>query len=126
MNVAELCLYEAINVCKAGTKLSLIGKTIEKIAKDYDMAVVRQFCGHGVGKDLHEDPQILHFSHESNKLMHENMIFTIEPIITESSNANIITHDDRWTVATEDGSRTAQYEHTIWIQKNKAEILTQI
>lgn len=53
-------------------------------------------------------------------------IFTIEPIVTESANANIVAYDDRWTVATEDHSRTAQYEHTIWIRKDDAVILTQI
>lgn len=126
MNVAELCLYEAIKICKAGERISLIGKTIEKVAKQYDMAVVRQFCGHGVGKDLHENPIILHYDHNSDEVMQENMVFTIEPILVESSNANTVSYDDNWTVATEDNSRTAQYEHTIWIQKDRAVILTEI
>ena len=106
--------------------MSLIGRTIESVARDYDMAVVRQFCGHGVGRDLHENPQILHYDHESDSEMQENMVFTIEPIISESGNGNIISFDDHWTVASEDGARTAQYEHTIWIQKDKAVILTAI
>lgn len=58
--------------------------------------------------------------------MQENMVITIEPIITESTNASIVQYDDKWTIATEDNSRTAQYEHTIWVQKDKAVILTEI
>ena len=126
MNVAQLCLYEAIKVCKAGERISLIGKTIEKVAQDYEMTVIREFCGHGVGKDLHENPQILHYDHYSDEIMQENMVFTIEPIIVESINANIVSFDDNWTIATEDNSRTAQYEHTIWVRKNDAVILTEI
>lgn len=126
MNVAELCLYEAIKVCRAGEKISRIGHVIETIAKEYEMGVVREFCGHGVGRDLHENPQILHYSHRSNEVMEEGMVFTIEPILVESCNANILTNDDQWTVSTEDNSRAAQFEHTIWIRKDDAVILTSL
>lgn len=124
LNVAELCLYEAIKICRAGERIARIGHVIETIAKEYDMAVVRDYCGHGVGRDLHEDPQILHYTHDSSLEMQEDMVFTIEPIIIESANANIVTHHDRWTVSTEDDSRAAQFEHTLWIRKNDAAILT--
>ena len=127
MNVSELCLYEAIRVCKIGTKLSQIGEIIEQIAKDYEMDVIPEFCGHGVGQDLHEAPSILHYKNsESEQLIRENMIFTIEPIITESKESDLIFYDDGWTVGTRDLSRTAQYEHTIWIHKSGPIILTQI
>lgn len=56
--------------------------------------------------------------------MQENMVFTIEPIITESSNPSIVAYEDKWTIATEDNARTAQYEHTIWVQKESAVVLT--
>ena len=82
MNIAQLCLYEAIKVCKSGQKISLIGKTIEKIAASYSMSVVREFCGHGVGHVLHENPLILHYNHSSDEVMNTNMVFTIEPIIS--------------------------------------------
>lgn len=88
------------------------------------MGVIREFCGHGVGTELHENPQILHYDHESNQVMEENSVITIEPIITETPNANIIQFADRWTVSTEDNTRAAQFEHTIWIQKERAVILT--
>lgn len=124
MSVAELCLLEAIKVCKAGEKISLIGKTIERVAKSYKMAVIREFCGHGVGEDLHQNPLILHYDHPSDEVMLENMVFTIEPIITESSNPSIVAYEDNWTISTEDNARTAQYEHTIWVKKETAVVLT--
>lgn len=125
MNVAELCLYEAIKICRDGQLISTIGKTIENIARKYEMDVVREFCGHGVGQDLHENPQILHYGHESNEMMVENMVFTIEPIILETP-GNVVIFDDGWTVASENDCRSAQFEHTIWIRKQDAVILTEI
>nr|XP_027203002.1 methionine aminopeptidase 1D, mitochondrial-like [Dermatophagoides pteronyssinus] len=125
MNVAELCLYEAIKICRSGQRISAIGKTIENIVRKYEMNVVKEFCGHGVGKDLHENPQILHYDNNSEEIMIENMIFTIEPIILETS-ANVVMFDDGWTVASENDCRSAQFEHTIWIRKHDSVILTEI
>lgn len=66
----------------------------------------------------------MHYDNPSEEVMVENMVFTIEPIITESSNASIVAYEDKWTIATEDNARTAQYEHTIWVQREAAVILT--
>lgn len=123
INVAELCLYEAIKICKDGQRISAIGECIESIVNNYQMGVVREFCGHGVGEELHENPQILHYAHHSRQLMQENMVFTIEPIITETS-TDIVMFEDGWTVATENNCRSAQFEHTIWVRKNDSLILT--
>ncbi|KAI7688102.1 hypothetical protein SSS_03968 [Sarcoptes scabiei] len=126
INVAELCLYEAIKICKDKQRISEIGRVIEATARKYEMGVVREFCGHGVGRNLHENPQILHYEHRSDELMYENMVFTIEPIILENPTASLVLFDDNWTVATDDDCRSAQFEHTIWIRKNDARILTKI
>jgi methionyl aminopeptidase len=123
VKVAKLCLMSAINVCRDGQLFSTIGKTIEKIAKENGLNVVPSFCGHGIGAQLHEPPQILHYDNDSTQVMSENMVFTIEPVITEGER-DVVIYDDNWTVSTEDNRRTAQFEHTIWIQKDSAIILT--
>ena len=106
--------------------MSTIGKTIEMIAKYNRLNVIPSFCGHGVGTNLHEPPQVLHYNHKSDEIMRENMCLTIEPVITEGNQDVVIDDSDGWTVLTEDNCRTAQFEHTILITKNKAIILTQI
>ena len=126
LKTAELCLYAAIDVCKDGQKFSAIGKTIEMIAKYNHFNVVPSFCGHGIGSNLHEPPQILHYKNNFNDIMRENMCITIEPVITEGKEDVVIDDDDGWTVFTEDDARTAQFEHTILITKDKPIILTQI
>lgn len=126
LKTAELCLYAAINVCKDGQKFSAIGKTIETIAKYNGFNVVPSFCGHGIGSNLHEPPQILHYINKYDDIMKENMCITIEPVITEGSEDVVIDDDDGWTVLTEDDARTAQFEHTILVTKDKPIILTLI
>ena len=90
------------------------------------MGVIKEFCGHGVGKDLHENPQILHYINDSKEIMEENSVFTIEPIINETPSTKIVQFDDGWTITTEEYTRTAQFEHTIWVQKDRAVILTSL
>ena len=124
--MSEECLYRAIDVCKDGEKLSTIGKTVESIAKKNGLNVVPSFCGHGIGGNLHEPPQVLHYYHKSNETLKQNMCITIEPVITEGTPDVVIDDSDGWTVTTEDNSRTAQFEHTILITKEKAIILTKI
>ena len=126
VKVAELCLYKAIDVCKDGEKLSTIGKTIESVAKKNGLNVIPSFCGHGIGANLHEPPQVLHYSNKCNEIMRQNMCITIEPVITEGKEDVIIDDRDGWTVLTEDNCRTAQFEHTILITTDKAIVLTQI
>ncbi|CAG2162479.1 unnamed protein product [Oppiella nova] len=126
LNVSQLCLLEAIHVCRDGQKLSEIGATIERTAKEYGFNVIREFCGHGIGSNLHEPPQVLHYRHDSDETIKENMCITIEPVITEGSADVVIDGSDGWTVSTEDNSRTAQFEHTLCITKDGAIILTEI
>ncbi|CAG2111123.1 unnamed protein product, partial [Medioppia subpectinata] len=114
LNVAQLCLFEAIKICRDGQKLSTIGETIEKTAKGYGFHVIREFCGHGIGSNLHEPPQVLHYKSDSVETLKENMCITIEPVITEGHPEVAIDGTDGWTVYTDDNCRTAQFEHTLY------------
>ena len=107
---------------QTGALLSDIGQCITDIAYKHDFGVIRDYSGHGVGKQFHMLPYIHHFPLHFER-MQEGWIFTIEPMLTE--NGSVETKwDDGWTVATHDGSRCAQYEHTILITSDGAEILT--
>ncbi|XP_054155415.1 methionine aminopeptidase 1D, mitochondrial-like [Oppia nitens] len=126
INVGQLALYEAINVCRDGVKLSAIGRTIESLAKEYGYSVIGDFCGHGIGRQLHELPQVLHIDHPSSFTLKENMCITIEPVITEGSDKVATDSQDGWSVLTVDNRRTVQFEHTICITRDGAIILTEI
>jgi len=117
------CLQNAIKIVKDGTPLNKIGEAIEKTASSRGFSVVRDFCGHGIGKEFHTDPQILHYKNDETSIMKEGMIFTIEPMINERKYKTKIL-EDGWTVITRDGGYSAQYEHTILVTKNGCEVLT--
>ncbi|GAV80728.1 Peptidase_M24 domain-containing protein [Cephalotus follicularis] len=124
VKVTKECLYKAISICAPGVEFNEIGKIIHDHADKYHYGVVRQFVGHGVGRVFHADPVILHYRNREKGRMELNQTFTIEPMLTMGS-ANPVTWDDNWTVVTEDGSLSAQFEHTILIAQDGAEILTQ-
>ena len=101
-----------------------IGWAIEKHAKRNGYSVVREYCGHGIGREMHEDPQVLHFGRPGTGLMlREGMVFTIEPMINRGRR-NVETRDDGWTVVTKDGSLSAQFEHTVAVTATGVEVLT--
>lgn len=118
------CMMAGINEVAPGKTLGDIGAAIQELAEGAGYSVVRDFCGHGIGREFHEDPQVLHYGKRGEGLkLKEGMTFTIEPMI------NIGTHkvemlDDGWTVLTEDGSLSAQFEHTLVVTKKGFEILT--
>ncbi|RWS24211.1 methionine aminopeptidase 1D-like protein, partial [Leptotrombidium deliense] len=130
INTAKICLTEAIAVCRQGTRFSEIGETIERIAKQNGLNVIPSICGHGIGKNFHESPQIVHFDcrgdltcDDMQHEMQENMVFTIEPVITDGQ-VDVEVLSDGWTVVTQDGSRTAQFEHTVCVKREKSVILS--
>uniref|UniRef100_A0A1D1Z0N1 Methionine aminopeptidase n=1 Tax=Anthurium amnicola TaxID=1678845 RepID=A0A1D1Z0N1_9ARAE len=123
VQVTQECLYKAISICAPGVELNKIGKTIHDHADKFKYGVVRQFVGHGVGRFFHADPVILHYRNNERGRMLLGQTFTIEPMLTVGS-INPIIWSDNWTVVTEDGSLSAQFEHTILITENGAEILT--
>lgn len=117
------CLYNAIKIIKPNIKINMIGETIETYANLNKLSVAKEYCGHGIGKKLHEDPYILHCKNNDNSTLKEHMIFTIEPIITLGNGKTIISKN-KWTALTKDKKLSAQWEHTILVTKNGYEILT--
>ncbi|KAK5784837.1 methionine aminopeptidase 1D, chloroplastic/mitochondrial [Gossypium arboreum] len=124
VKVTKESLDKAISICAPGVEFKKIGKTIHDHADKFGYGVVRQFVGHGVGRVFHADPVVLHFRNNDGGRMVLNQTFTIEPMLTIGS-INPVMWDDDWTVVTEDGSLSAQFEHTILITEDGAEILTQ-
>jgi methionyl aminopeptidase len=125
IQVAKECLDFGIAACeKPKARISDIGAAIESLAEEHDFSVVRDYCGHGIGREFHEDLLILHYRQKTpGILLQEGMIFTIEPMINEGV-WRVKTLSDGWTVLTADGKLSAQFEHTIVITANGPVILT--
>lgn len=119
------CMMLAIEQVKDGNPLNLIGKVIEKHAHDNGFSVVRDYCGHGIGKLFHDQPSVVHyFNPKCDIIMKEGMFFTIEPMINAGQYHTILSKHDNWTVTTRDKSLSAQFEHTIAVTKSGYEIFT--
>ncbi len=116
-------IFYALKFLKFNKKISTIGCKIQEYIEKYGYSVVRDYCGHGIGKNFHEFPQILHFKNNCNIFLKTGMVFTIEPMINIGCYKTIVM-DDGWTVKTLDGSLSAQYEHTILITDKGYKILT--
>ncbi len=119
-------LDRGIAAIHPGKYLYEVGKAIEKYISKFDYSIVRAYGGHGIGKTFHEDPHVLHhFSKENRIRLQEGMIFTVEPMINMGKSYEVETSaTDGWTVTTVDGSLSAQFEHTILVTSEGAEILT--
>jgi methionyl aminopeptidase len=119
------CLRLGIAAVKPGRPVSDIGAAIESHARKLRYGVVRSFIGHGIGEQFHTDLQIPHYyDSKASTIMRPGMTFTIEPMITLGRIQHLL-WDDGWTAVTIDGKRTAQFEHTILVTEDGAEILTQ-
>jgi len=118
-------LMESIKILKKGLCLGDIGSTIQKYVESRGFSVVRDFCGHGVGKNFHEEPNILHYGEPgTGDKLKTGMIFTIEPMINEGEyNTSLL--NDGWTAVTKDKKLSAQFEHTVGIKDDGYEIFTQ-
>ncbi|CAL4042602.1 Methionine aminopeptidase [Buchnera aphidicola (Tetraneura ulmi)] len=122
--ITKKSLYLTFKKIKPGIPINIIGKTIEQETKKSGFSIVKEYCGHGIGKNFHEEPQILHYYNRyQNTLLQENMVFTIEPMINEGK-SYVKLMKDNWTVKTQDKSLSAQYEHTILVTKTGCKILT--
>ena len=118
-------MWKGIKTVRPGNTLGDIGYAIQEFAENAGFSVVRELCGHGIGKGFHEEPQILHYGHKGQGLkLKEGMIFTIEPMIN-AGKKEIRMMPDGWTVVTKDRSLSAQWEHTILVTNNGYEVLTQ-
>ncbi|HOY47647.1 MAG TPA: type I methionyl aminopeptidase [Alphaproteobacteria bacterium] len=119
-------LNAAISICAPGVPLSEIGKTIEQVVKPHGFSISRDFVGHGIGKVMHDEPQIYHFYDKrwDKVKMVPGLVFTIEPMINTGS-AECKIDADGWTARTVDGGLSAQWEHTIGITEDGAIIFTE-
>ncbi|WP_114417395.1 type I methionyl aminopeptidase [Marinospirillum perlucidum] len=117
-------LWRGIRVVKPGATLGDIGYAIQRYAQKNGYSVVREFCGHGIGREMHEAPQVLHYGQPGRGLvLEEGMVFTIEPMINQGK-AKIKQLNDGWTVITHDKKLSAQWEHTIAVTADGFEVLT--
>ncbi|UTW46068.1 type I methionyl aminopeptidase [bacterium SCSIO 12696] len=124
VQVTQECLYKAIDIVKPGTTLGDIGHVIQQHAEKNYYSVVRDFCGHGIGDQFHEDPQVVHYGKPGTGLvLQEGMTFTIEPMINAGSHHTKI-KPDGWTAVTRDGRLSAQWEHTMAVTASGVEVLT--
>ncbi|MBK7135011.1 MAG: type I methionyl aminopeptidase [Rhodocyclales bacterium] len=118
------CLWLGIGQVRPGAHLGDIGHAIQRHAESNGFSVVREFCGHGIGRQFHEEPQVLHYGKPgSGPELRPGMIFTIEPMIN-AGKAAISELPDGWTIVTKDRSLSAQWEHTVLVREDGAEVLT--
>jgi len=124
VRVTQECMYIGINLVKPGALLGDIGYAISQHATKHGFSVVREYCGHGLGKQFHEDPQVLHYGKPGTGVeLKPGMTFTIEPMIN-AGKRHIKLMADQWTVVTKDHSLSAQWEHSILVTTEGFEILT--
>ncbi|MDO6420861.1 type I methionyl aminopeptidase [Saccharophagus degradans] len=117
-------MWEGIRKVRPGATLGDIGHAIQSHAQKHGYSVVREYCGHGIGREMHEEPQVLHYGQAGKGLvLQEGMVFTIEPMINQGK-AKVKLKKDGWTVVTSDKKLSAQWEHTIAVTSDGYEVLT--
>lgn len=118
------CMWLGIAAVRPGARLGDIGHAIQRHAEGNGFSVVREFCGHGIGRNFHEEPQVLHYGRPGTGVeLKPGMIFTIEPMIN-AGKAAISQLGDGWTIVTKDRSLSAQFEHTVLVTETGYEVLT--
>lgn len=124
VEIAHECLRIGIRLVKPGATLGDIGHAIQQHAEKNNCSIVREYCGHGIGRDFHEEPQVLHYGTPGTGLVLEpGMTFTIEPMVN-AGKRQISLMKDGWTVVTKDRSLSAQWEHTLLVTESGVEVLT--
>lgn len=117
-------MWKGISVVRPGARLGDIGHAIAHYARSQGYIVVKEYCGHGIGREMHEAPQILHYGRPGTGMrLEEGMVFTIEPMLNQGK-AAIVARPDVWPVYTKDGSLSAQFEHTVAVTRDGARVLT--
>jgi len=122
--ITQECMYLGIDMVKPGVTLGDIGAAIQEHAEKNHYSVVREYCGHGIGKNFHEDPQVLHYGRKGTGMtLQEGMTITIEPMVNLGTRFNKLMKDG-WTVVTKDRKPSAQWEHTILVTATGVDVLT--
>jgi methionyl aminopeptidase len=124
VQITHECMLKGIAMVRPGTRLGDIGHAIQQHAEAHGFSVVREYCGHGIGREFHEDPQVLHYGQPgTGMVLAPGMTFTIEPMIN-AGKREVKLLPDNWTVVTRDHSLSAQWEHTVLVTQTGHEILT--
>ena len=124
VRVAQEAMWKGIRQVRPGACLGDIGFAIEQHAKRNGYSVVREYCGHGIGREMHEEPQVFNFGRPGTGLrLCEGMVFTIEPMVNQGTR-KVSTESDGWTVVTNDRKLSAQFEHTVAVTASGVEVLT--
>jgi len=124
VQVTYEAMWKGINAVRPGARLGDVGHAIERHARRNGYSVVREYCGHGIGREMHEEPQVLHWGKpRTGLLLREGMVFTIEPMINQGRDS-VQTEEDGWTVVTRDGQLSAQFEHTVAVTQKGVQVLT--
>ncbi|MCP5160090.1 MAG: type I methionyl aminopeptidase [Hahellaceae bacterium] len=124
VKITQECMYKGIALVKPGARLGDIGAVIQKHAEGNYYSVVEEYCGHGIGKVFHEDPQVMHYGKKGTGMaLQAGMTFTIEPMINQGKRHCKLLADG-WTVVTKDHRLSAQWEHTVLVTEDGCEILT--
>ncbi|MFP2468190.1 type I methionyl aminopeptidase [Pseudescherichia vulneris] len=124
VNKTYEAMWKGIKAVKPGATLGDIGHAIQSYVESNGYSVVREYCGHGIGREMHEEPQVLHYGKPGDgEVLREGMVFTIEPMVNQGD-SKIKTKKDGWTVVTRDKKLSAQWEHTIAVTADGFEVLT--
>ncbi|WP_292039803.1 type I methionyl aminopeptidase [Massilia sp. UBA6681] len=124
VKVTYEAMWKGIRAVRPGARLGDVGHAIERHARKHGYTVVRDYCGHGIGREMHEPPQVLHWGRpQTGLVLREGMTFTIEPMLNQGRHA-VRTEDDGWTVVTCDGQLSAQFEHTVAVTRQGVRVLT--
>lgn len=127
IKVCENCFYSSVDLIRDGVHLGDISERIQETAEKEGYGVIRMLVGHGIGKEVHEDPHVPNWGTKgTGPILQTGMVIAIEPMITESGCIDVVLSDDQWTYETKDGSRAAHYEHTVLTTDNGCEILTEL
>ncbi len=124
VQAAQAAMWAGIAQVRPGARLGDIGAAIERHAKKQGYSVVREYCGHGIGREMHEEPSVLNFGRPgTGAVLQQGMTFTIEPMVNQGSR-KVAQESDDWTVVTADGKLSAQFEHTVAVTATGVEVLT--
>jgi methionyl aminopeptidase len=124
VDITYQCMVEGIKTVRPGSHIGDIGAVIQEMAHDHGYSVVEEYCGHGIGREFHEEPQVVHVGKKgTGAAVKPGMTFTIEPMINLGSRHCKLLKDN-WTVLTKDGKWSAQFEHTILVTEDGREVLT--
>ena len=124
VSASEESLWAGIRAVRVGGFIGDIGEAIQNVVWPKGFSIVREYCGHGIGRAFHEDPHVIHFGKKGTGApIKAGMVFTIEPMINQGE-ADVVLLDDDWTVETKDRKLSAQFEHTVAVRSDRVEVLT--